>query len=222
MIRVLIVDDHAMVREGLRLFLTEAAGEIEVVGEAASGPEALQFARRLQPDVLLLDLILPEMDGVAVARTLRDERNPARILILTSFADDTRVRDAIQAGVTGYLLKDVVRSDLLRAIRAAAEGKPTLHPEAQQHLMRQVGAGSASGSSPLATLTERERDVLILVATGCSNKEIAARLFLSVGTIKGYVSAILAKLDVADRTQATLHAIQHGLVQVDPPPSSRP
>lgn len=213
-VRVLIADDHEMVREGLSLILMESEDgeepEFEIVGLAAHGEEALEMARRLRPDVILMDLVLPRLDGIEVTQRLVEEGNPARVLILTSFVDQERVRGAIRAGATGYLLKDLRRADLIRAIRAAFAGEPTLHPVAQSHLMRQVTA--PGGKSLLETLTDRERDVLRLIATGHSNKEIASELSLSIGTVKGYVSAILAKLEVADRTQATLYAIKHGLI----------
>ena len=207
-IRVLIVDDHAIVREGLRTLLSEEPG-IEVVGEAANGVEALVSATRLQPDVILMDLVMPEMDGLEATKLIREGGSASRILVLTSFADDQRVRAAIRAGAIGYLLKDVLKDDLLHAIRTAAQGRPALHPEAQRQLMQQVAAPAPP--SLLEDLTARERDVLRLIARGQSNKEIAATLHLTEGTVKGYVSAILAKLGVDDRTQAALYAVKHGL-----------
>lgn len=207
--RVLIADDHAMVREGLQMFLSEEADEIDVVGQAADGPQALALAQQLRPDVILMDLIMPHMDGIEVTRRLRAAGVPSRVLILTSFLEEQQIRDAIRAGAMGYLLKDVGKQELLDAIRAAADGKPTLHPEVQQHLMRQVA--QPPEPSLVETLTEREVDVLRLIARGRSNKEIAAQLFLGLGTVKGYVSAVLAKLEVADRTQAALYATKHGL-----------
>jgi DNA-binding NarL/FixJ family response regulator len=210
-IRVLIVDDHQIVREGLEILLSEEP-TITVVGQAANGAEAVTLAASLRPDVILMDLVMPELDGIEATRRIRraDAASQSQILVLTSFADDQRVREAIEAGAIGYLLKDVLKADLLRAIRTAAQGKPTLHPEAQGYLMRQVSAPSASAS--VLHLTEREREVLRLIATGQSNKEIAHTLHLTEGTVKGYVSAVLAKLGVADRTQAALYAVKHGLV----------
>ncbi len=207
-IRLLIVDDHEMVREGLSLLLAEAE-DIVVVGQASRGGEAVALALSLQPDVVLLDLFLPDINGVSVTRQLKEKGIPARVLILTSSADGQHVQGALQAGATGYLLKDLLRHDLLDAIRAAHQGRPTLHPVAQAHLAR---AALPPPPSPLDALTERERDVLKLLAEGNANKEIAAKLKLTVGTVKGYVSIVLAKLDVADRTQATLLAVRHGLV----------
>ena len=209
-IRIVLADDHQMVREGLRMLLSEEP-DIEVVGEAANGSEAVVLAERLHPDVVLMDLLMPVMGGIEATRRIREHDAGCHILALTSFSDDKNVRDAIQAGATGYLLKEVLRPDLLSAIRNAAQGLPTLHPEAQRHLMRQVKEPSAP--LPFDHLTEREREVLALVATGHSNKEIAAELHLTEGTVKGYVSAVLLKLDVADRTQAALYAVKHGLVE---------
>jgi NarL family two-component system response regulator LiaR len=188
-VRVLIADDHQVVREGLRMILSEERETIEIVGEAADGHEAVRLAERLQPDVVLMDLLMPGLDGVAATQRLRAGGKGPRVLIFTTYADDERVRDAIRAGATGYLLKD--------------------DPRAQQHLMRQVSAPPTP--SPFAGLTPRELDVLRLVARGMGNKQIAAALNLSVGTVKGYVSAILPKINAGDRTQAALFAVKHGL-----------
>jgi DNA-binding NarL/FixJ family response regulator len=208
-IRLLIVDDHELVREGLTLLLEEAE-EIVIAGQAGTVAQAVGQAEALLPDVILLDMMLPDGDGVSVIQQLKAKNNPARIVVLTSFAEDTKIRGALQAGATGYLLKDVLRHELLAAIRAAAEGRPTLHPVVQTHLMQQLS--QRPQASPLETLTERERDVLKALAEGQSNKEIAASLGLTLGTVKGYVSIIFSKLAVASRTEATLLAIRHGLV----------
>jgi DNA-binding NarL/FixJ family response regulator len=207
-IRVLIVDDHEVVREGLRLFLAEE-DEIEVVGLAPDGLHALKMAGDLKPDVILMDLVMPELDGIETIRRLRATGNPSRVLILTTFVDKARVRDAIEAGAVGYLLKDVGRADLLAAIRAAGRNTPTLHPVAQQYLMQQVVTPATT--SPLDVLTPRELEVLKLITDGQSNKAIARKLDLSIGTVKGHVSAILTKLEVTSRTQAALLAVDHGL-----------
>jgi NarL family two-component system response regulator LiaR len=207
-IRILIVDDHIIVREGLHTLLSEEP-EIEVVGQAANGQQALDLAARLHPDVILMDLVMPELDGIEATRRLASISPMSRVLVLTSFADDGRVRDAIRAGASGYLLKDVLKADLLRAIRATAQGTPALHPEAQRQLMRQIS--TVPSTSPLDNLTDRERSVLQLIARGHSNREIATTLHLTEGTVKGYVSAILSKLEVADRTQAALLAVKLGL-----------
>ena len=205
-VRVLIVDDHSIVREGLRTLLSEEA-EIEVVGEAANGAEAVKLVATRHPHVILMDLVMPEVDGIEAIRRIRARKYACEILVLTSFGDDQHVRDAIQAGATGYLLKDVLKADLLRAIQAAARGEPTLHPEAQRVLIRQTTA-----PSPFKDLTERELDVLRLIAQGRSNREIALTLHLTEGTVKGYVSTVLDKLQVDDRTQAALFAVKHKLV----------
>lgn len=210
-IRVMIVDDHEIVREGLETLLSEEP-MVEVVGQAINGLEAVALASSLKPDVILMDLVMPELDGIEATRQIRGTGMASQILVLTSFANDQHVRDAIEAGAIGYLLKDVLKADLLRAIQMAAHGKPTLHPEAQGYLMRQVSAPAPASNLP--NLTERERDVLRLITRGQSNKEIAFTLHLTEGTVKGYVSAILAKLDVADRTQAALYAVKHGLTDV--------
>ena len=209
-VRVVIADDHQVVREGLQMILAESDGEIVVVGEASDGDEAVRLATEVQPDVVLMDLSMPRVDGLEATRRLREAGVPARVLILTSFADGEGVRDAVRAGVTGYLMKDVLKSELLTAIRLAADGVPTLHPRAQQHLMR--GIAEPESPSPFGALTPRERDVLALIAQGESNKRIAAALNLSIGTVKGYVSAIFEKLGVEDRTQAALLAAKHDVV----------
>jgi len=206
-IRVLIADDHQVVREGLQMILAESDGEIVVVGEASDGEEAVLLATAVKPDVVLMDLSMPRVDGLEATRRLREAGIESRVLILTSFADGEGVRDAIRAGVTGYLMKDVLKAELLAAIRLAADGVPTLHPRAQQHLMR--GIAEPETPSPFTALTPRERDVLALLARGESNKRIAAALNLSIGTVKGYVSAIFEKLGVEDRTQAALLAAKH-------------
>src|SRR5262245_18022353 len=207
-IRLLIADDPAVVREGLQLFFSEES-DIEVVGTASDGLEAVAAAERLRPDVILLDVMMPRLNGIEALRQISRLGLPARVLMLTTFAEDSNVRDALQAGAIGYLLKDVLKPQLLAAIRAAAIGTPTLHPEAQSRLIAQLV--TPPPPSPLDALTERERDVLGLIASGHSNKAIAAKLFLSVGTVKGYVSAIFEKLGVADRTQAALLAVRHGI-----------
>ena len=206
-VRVVIADDHQVVREGLQMILAESDGEIVVVGEASDGEEAVRLATAVQPDVVLMDLSMPRVDGLEATRRLREAGVASRVLILTSFADGEGVRDAVRAGVTGYLMKDVLKAELLTAIRLAADGVPTLHPRAQQHLMR--GLAQPETPSPFETLTPRERDVLALIAQGESNKRIAAALNLSIGTVKGYVSAIFEKLGVEDRTQAALLVAKH-------------
>ena len=210
-IRVLIVDDHEIVREGLQILLSEET-DFEVVGTAADGTDAVALAETSNPDVVLMDLVMPGMNGIEATRHILGRNPAARVLVLTTFADDQRVRDAIQAGAIGYLLKDVLKTDLLRALRDAAIGRPSLHPDVQQHLMREMaGKPSSLQAPPHASLTQREADILRLIAEGRSNKEIATALFLTEGTIKGYVSTIFDKLGVEDRTQAALYAVKHGL-----------
>ena len=207
-IRVVIADDHNVVREGLRLILSEAEG-IEVVGEAGDGEQAVELVHQRKADVALVDLMMPKLDGIGAARRLGDEGHPCRVLLLTSADDGQGVGDAVRAGVTGYLLKDILSADLIAAIRNAADGIPTLHPVAQRRLMSEVA--TPPERSPLDALTPRERDVLQLIVAGLGNKQIAGRLSLSAGTVKGYVSEIFEKLGVADRTQAALLAVRHGL-----------
>lgn len=205
MVRVMIVDDHEIVREGLETLLSEEE-DMQIVAQAANGEDAVAYAAAHQPDVILMDLVMPEMDGVEAIKRIRASSPESKIIVLTSFGDDQRVYAAIQAGALSYLLKDVLKPDLLRAIRAAAQGKPTLHPEAQHALIRH-----AAEEPQHARLTERERSVLHLIVQGLSNKEIAVALQLTEGTVKGYVSTILDKLGVGDRTQAAVYALKHGL-----------
>jgi DNA-binding NarL/FixJ family response regulator len=215
LIRVLIVDDHEIVREGLQTLLSEDA-DFEVVATAGDGASAVSLAETEKPDVILMDLLIPGLDGIEATRRILAKNPSARVLVLTTFADDQHVRAAIQAGAIGYLLKDVLKADLIRALHDAAAGRPALHPEVQQHLMREVAGKSATLQTqdpPHASLTEREIDILRLIAEGRSNKEIAATLHLTEGTVKGYVSTIFDKLGVADRTQAALYAVKNGLAR---------
>jgi two-component system, NarL family, response regulator LiaR len=206
-IRVLIVDDHAVVREGLRAFLGLLTG-IEVVGEAANGAEALRMAARTSPHVVLMDMVMPEMDGVEAIRRLHGERPEVKCIALTSFAGDDTVFPAIRAGAVAYLLKDVSPKELEDAVRAAARGEVRLHPEVMRRLMS--GISDPGGTDAQGSLTAREREVLACLGRGLSNKEIAAELFISEKTVKTHVSSVLAKLDLADRTQAALYAVRHG------------
>jgi len=212
-IRILIVDDHEIVREGLQTLLSEEA-DFELVGMAADGVAAIALAEAERPDVVLMDLLMPGLDGIEATRRILSENPAVRVLVLTTFADDQHVRNAIQAGAIGYLLKDVLKADLLRALRDAAMGKPSLHPDVQGHLMREVAGSKSPQAAPAhASLTEREVGILHLIAEGRSNKEIAAALYLTEGTVKGYVSTIFDKLGVEDRTQAALYAVKHGLTR---------
>ncbi|MBN1219854.1 MAG: response regulator transcription factor [Anaerolineae bacterium] len=217
-IRVLIVDDHAMVRQGLRTFLTLSEG-IEVVGEAANGLEAVEQARQYQPDIVLMDLVMPQLDGIEATRRIRALSPKTQVLALTSFIDDEKVFTAIEAGALGYLLKDVSPDDLVEAIKAAHRGEAQLHPEVTKKLMGQVIArakqAEAAPHQPSKAgakdLTERELEVLRLIATGSSNREIAQTLTIAEKTVKTHVSNILSKLHLADRTQAAIYALQKGL-----------
>ena len=211
-VRVLIADDHEVVREGLGAFLAEEE-DFTVVGYARDGEEAIAVAARERPDVILMDLLMPNLDGLGAIERLKETGNEAAVLVLTTFIEESKVREALEVGAVGYLLKDVRRCELKSAIRAAAEGETTLHPEAQ-HLLEEQRTPSAP-AEVLAALTDRERDVLRLIASGRSNKAIARELLLSVGTVKGYVSQVLAKLEVRDRTQAALLAVKEGVVDLE-------
>lgn len=206
MISVVIVDDHEVVRRGLRMTLA-AEDDMQLVAEGVNGREAITLVREHRPNILLLDIQMPEMDGVAAARVLSAENHPTQILMLTSFGSDAKLYQAMQTGVAGYLLKDTSGDDLVAAIRGAAVGKPQLHPDIARKLMH----GMARPTTPLDDLTDRERDVLHLIAQGHSNREIGQSLSLSATTIKGYVSTILSKLNVQDRTQAALLAVRYGM-----------
>jgi DNA-binding NarL/FixJ family response regulator len=207
-IRVLIVDDHSIVRQGLRMFLATDP-ELEVVGEAQDGLRALDLARQLQPDVVLMDLLMPSMDGITATAALRKELPQCEVIALTSVLEDRSVVGAIKAGAIGYLLKDTDEDSLCRAIKAAAAGKVQLAPEAAARLMREVSTPDETD-----TLTERENEVLKLIATGLTNKEIAFELHIGETTVKTHVGNILVKLDVQSRTQAALYAAKAGLVEL--------
>ncbi|MFI6062748.1 response regulator [Streptomyces sp. NPDC051286] len=207
-IRVLLVDDHQVVRRGLRTFL-EIQDDIEVVGEAADGAEGVVRSEELRPDVVLMDIKMPGTDGIEALRKLRGLDNPAKVLIVTSFTEQRTVVPALRAGASGYVYKDVDPEALAGAIRSVHAGHVLLQPEVAGALLAQedTGAGTGRGS----TLTEREREVLGLIADGRSNREIARSLVLSEKTVKTHVSNILMKLDLADRTQAALWAVRHGV-----------
>ncbi|WP_308401645.1 response regulator transcription factor [Streptomyces roseoverticillatus] len=208
-IRVVLVDDHQVVRRGLRTFL-EVQDDIEVVGEAADGAEGVERAEELRPDVVLMDVKMPGMDGIEALRRLRELENPARVLIVTSFTEQRTVVPALRAGAAGYVYKDVDPDALAGAIRSVHAGHVLLQPEVAGALLSQDdlgGGGQGRGNA----LTEREREVLALIADGRSNREIARALVLSEKTVKTHVSNILMKLDLADRTQAALWAVRHGI-----------
>jgi NarL family two-component system response regulator LiaR len=206
-LQVLLVDDHAMVRRGLATFL-KAFDDLELAGEAADGDEAVRRCAEAQPDVVLMDLMMPGLDGVAATRVIRERFPTVRVLALTSFRDEGLVQRALQAGAIGYLLKNVSADDLASAIRAAHAGRPTLAPEATQALVQ----AAAHPPVPGQDLTPREREVLALMVQGLSNTAIAARLVVSPSTAKAHVSSILSKLGVTSRTEAVALAMQHHLV----------
>lgn len=212
-IRVLVVDDHAIVREGLRWLMATEPG-IDLVGEAADGIEAVLRARELRPDVILMDLVMPRKDGIAAISEIKAEQPGARILVLTSFAEDDQVFPAIKAGALGYLLKDTSPQALLKAIRDIHAGTPSMHPVVARKLIQELQR-PATLPPTAEPLTEREMDVLRLVARGLSNEEIAARLVISERTARTHVSNILSKLHLANRTQAALYALREGLARLD-------
>jgi two-component system, NarL family, response regulator LiaR len=207
-VRILITDDHGVVRQGLRMFLS-LDPELEVVGEATNGEEALKLARDLAPDVVLMDLVMPVMDGISATGAIRSELPDVEVIALTSVLEDASVTGAVKAGAIGYLMKDTEAEELGRAIKAAAEGRVYLAPEAAARLMREV----RTPESP-ETLTERETEVLQLLARGKANKQIATSLYVTEKTVKAHVSSILAKLGVSSRTQAALYAVRAGLVSM--------
>lgn len=209
-IRILLVDDHAVVREGIRALLEEQP-DMRIVGEAGTGDDALLQLAAIAPDVIVLDMKMPGMPAVQTIAEIK-RLHACHVLVFTSYAEDSQVRDALSAGATGYLLKDTLRDDLVRAVREVAAGRAWLHPQAQRQMLDWM----RRPPSPIEGLTARERSVLVLLAEGLSNKHIARRLDLTEGTVKGYVSQVLDKLGVADRTQAALLAHREGLGQVPP------
>jgi two-component system, NarL family, response regulator LiaR len=207
-IAVLIVDDHSVVRRGLRMFL-EDDPELEIAGEARDGAEAVTQARALKPDVVLMDLLMPGMDGITATGIIRGELPDTEVIALTSVLEDAAVAGAVNAGAIGYLLKDTRSEELCRAIKAAAAGQVQLAPGAAARLARELRAPERP-----ETLTERETDVLRLLAAGLANKQIATELLISENTVRTHVSSILAKLGVQSRTQAALYAAQLGLAKL--------
>jgi NarL family two-component system response regulator LiaR len=211
-IRVLIADDHAVVRQGLRTFL-ELQDDIEVMGDACDGEEAVAAALDGRPDVVIMDLVMPGLDGIEATRRILRERPATRVIALTSFLDDEKVLPAVRAGAAGYLLKDVEPEQLVRAIRTVHGGEALLHPAATATVMRELADHAEPADEADLGLTGREREVLTLVARGLPNKLIARELGIAEKTVKTHVSSILAKLGVTDRTQAALLAVRRGWVE---------
>jgi len=217
MLKILIADDHPIVRRGLRMTI-DAEQDMRVVAEAADGAEVPALVKQHSPDVVLLDLQMPTQNGAETLLRLRPDFPDLPVLILTSFSDDAHLYAALRAGASGFLLKEMDGDELAAALRGAAQGKPQLHPDIARRLM----ARAPMPEDPFQTLTERERNVLELLGRGLSNKEIALTLTLTEMTVKGYVSDLLAKLGVSDRTQAALMAVRYGLVRVDELEGFRP
>lgn len=213
-ITILLVDDHSIVRSGVRAYL-DANPDLEVVGEAASGAEAVRLAAELAPDVILMDLVMPEMDGVEATWRVRQVSPRTQVVVLTSFHEDSHIFPAIKAGALSYLLKDIDPEELAGAVRAAARGEAVLNPQVAARLVQEMRGEKPgpAGVNPYTTLSEREMEVLLLLAEGLSNSEIARRLVLSEKTVKSHVSNILNKLHLADRTQAAILAWREGLAR---------
>jgi NarL family two-component system response regulator LiaR len=212
-IRVLVVDDHAIVRKGIRALLAEFE-DIEVVGEAHDGQEAIEKADLLKPDIILMDLVMPGVDGIEATRQITDTETGPRVLVLTSFAGDDKVFPAIKAGALGYLLKDSEPADLVEAIHQVYRGEPSLQPSIARKVLKELRHPSARPPTP-DPLTDREMEVLRLVAKGLNNPEIAHQLVITEATVRTHVSHVLSKLHLANRVQATLYALQEGIASLD-------
>jgi DNA-binding NarL/FixJ family response regulator len=211
-IRVLIVDDHSVVRMGLRVFF-DLQDDIEVVGEASDGSEGVAMARRLEPDVVLMDLLMPNMDGVTAIGRIKSERPETEIVTMTSFIEEEKVTSALEAGASGYVLKDAEAEEVAAAVRAAYAGEVHLDPAVARLLAQRMRDRKSPKDELAEPLTEREKDVLRLLGQGMSNKDIGATLFITERTARTYVSNILGKLGLASRTQAALYAVEHKLVE---------
>jgi NarL family two-component system response regulator LiaR len=211
-ISVLLVDDHSMVREGIRAFLVTQP-DITVVGEADSGEEAIKLAAQHVPDVVLMDLIMPGMDGVEATRRIKQVSPRSQVVVLTSYHEDEHIFPALKAGALSYILKDISAQELASAVRKAAVGEAVLHPRVAARVIKELQGKRADALNPFTELSERELEVLKLIADGMSNADMAARLFLSEKTIKGHVSNILSKLHLVDRTQAAVYAWREGIVR---------
>ena len=212
LISVLLVDDHSMVRQGVRAFLVTQS-DITVVGEAGSGEEAIELAAQHVPDVVLMDLIMPNMDGVEATRRVKQVSPRSQVVVLTSYHEDEHIFPALKAGALSYILKDVSAEELASAVRKAASGEAILHPRVAARVIKELQGRREEGLNPFTELSERELEVLKLIADGMSNAEMAAKLFLSEKTIKGHVSNILSKLHLVDRTQAAVYAWREGIVR---------
>jgi NarL family two-component system response regulator LiaR len=211
-ISVLLVDDHAVVRQGVKTFL-ETQPDISVVGEAGSGGEAVKLTAQLIPDVLLMDLIMPDMDGVETTRRVKQVSPRSQVVVLTSYHEDEHIFPALKAGALSYILKDVSAEELASAVRKAAAGEAVLHPRVAARVIKELQGRREDMLNPFTELSERELEVLKLIADGMSNAEIAAKLVLSEKTVKGHVSNILSKLHLVDRTQAAVYAWREGVVR---------
>ncbi|NWG34795.1 MAG: response regulator transcription factor [Chloroflexi bacterium] len=211
-ISVLLVDDHAVVRRGVKAFL-ETQADLSVVGEAGSGEEAVKQAAQLIPDVILMDLIMPDIDGVEATRKVKQVSPRSQIVVLTSYHEDEHIFPALKAGALSYILKDVSAEELASAVRKAAAGEVVLHPRVAARVIKELQGRREDNLNPFTELSERELEVLKLIADGMSNAEMAAKLVLSEKTIKGHVSNILSKLHLADRTQAAVYAWREGVVR---------
>ena len=211
-ITVLLVDDHEVVRSGVSAFLASQP-DFEVIGEAKSGTEAVNLAQKLVPDVVLMDLVMAKMDGVEATRQVKTVSPRTKIVVLTSYHQDEYIFPALQAGAISYILKDVKMDELAAALRRAAQGEATLHPKVASRVIQELHGANREELNPYTELTDREMEVLKLIAKGQSNSEIAESLVISVNTVKGHVSNILSKLHLADRTQAAVFAWQQGIVR---------
>jgi NarL family two-component system response regulator LiaR len=213
-IRILLVDDHEVVRQGVRAFFDVQEG-FEVIGEAESGAEAVKIVENLVPDVVLMDLIMPGMDGVEATRLVKNISPTSQIVVLTSYHDDEHIFPALKAGALSYILKDVKMDELADAVRNAARGEATLHPRVASRVIQELQGANKDDQGPIADLTSREMETLKLIAQGMSNHEIAETLVISEYTVKGHVSNILSKLHLADRTQAAVFAWREGIMRRD-------
>lgn len=209
-IRILVVDDHMVVRRGL-VSLIESEDELEVVGQAADGLEAIEQAEKLRPDVVLMDVEMPRLNGLAALPRVLEKSPQSKVIILTTFADDERIFNALRSGASGYVLKDVAEHDLIESVRKVMRGEPALAPQVAQRLITGVSQPATRATDPAANLSERERQVLKLVGQGLSNKEIAHHLSFTESTAKAHVHSLLTKLSLSDRTQLALYAVRHGL-----------